>query len=43
LVIRALLMLAEADGVGNNELASQRQMDRAVARRWRRRRVDPLN
>ena len=32
LVIRALLMLAMADGVGNNELARQRQIDRAVAR-----------
>ena len=40
LVIRALLMLAMADGVGNNELARQRQMDRAVARKWRNRWID---
>jgi putative transposase len=37
LVIRALLMLAMADGVGNNELARQHQMDRAVVRKWRNR------
>ena len=37
LVIRALLMLAMADGVGNNELARQHRMDRAVARKWRNR------
>src|SRR5262249_49249733 len=35
LVIRALLMLAMVDGVGNNELARQHQMDRAVAPKWR--------
>lgn len=40
LVIRALLLLAMADGVGNNELARQRQMDRAVVRKWRNRWVD---
>ena len=30
LVTRARLMLAMADGVGNNELAPQHRMDRAV-------------
>ena len=37
LVVRALMMLAMADGVGNNELARSRQMDRAVVRQWRHR------
>jgi len=40
LVIRALMMLAMADGVGNNELARQHQMDRAVVRKWRNRWLD---
>jgi hypothetical protein len=40
LVIRALLLSAMADGVGNNELARQRQMDRSVVRKWRNRWVD---
>jgi putative transposase len=37
LVVRALIMLAMADGVGNNELARKHQMDRAVVRKWRNR------
>lgn len=37
LVVRALMMLAMATGVGNNELARQHQMDRAVVRKWRNR------
>ena len=37
LVFRALLMLAMADGVGNNELARKHQMERAVVRKWRNR------
>jgi DNA phosphorothioation-dependent restriction protein DptG len=32
LVVRALLMLAMADGVGNNRLARQRLMDRDATR-----------
>jgi DNA phosphorothioation-dependent restriction protein DptG len=32
LVVRTLLMLAMADGVGNNRLARQRLIDRGVAR-----------
>ena len=40
LVVRALLMLAMADGVGNNALARQHQMDRAVVRKWRNRWLD---
>jgi hypothetical protein len=32
LVVRVLLMLAMADGVGNNRLARQRLIDRGVAR-----------
>lgn len=40
LVIRALMMLAMADGVGNNELARNHQMDRAVVRKWRNRWLD---
>lgn len=40
LVIRALLLLAMADGVGNRELARQHQMDRAVVRKWRNRWLD---
>jgi hypothetical protein len=31
LVVRALLMLAMADGVGNNRLARQRLIDRGAA------------
>ncbi len=37
LVIRASLMLAMADGRGNNELARQRDLDRGVVRNWRNR------
>src|SRR5215212_1822862 len=37
LVVRALMMLAMVDGVGNNELARNHQMDRAVVRKWRNR------
>jgi putative transposase len=40
LVIRALIMLAMADGLGNNELARKQQMDRAVVRKWRNRWLD---
>jgi hypothetical protein len=40
LVIRALLLLAMADGIGNNELARRHEMDRAVVRKWRNRWVD---
>ena len=40
LVVRALMMLAMADGVGNNELARNHQMDRAVVRKWRNRWLD---
>jgi putative transposase len=40
LVVRALLMLSMADGVGNNELARQHQMDRVVVRKWRNRWLD---
>lgn len=40
LVVRALLLLAMADGVGNNELAREHKMDRAVVRKWRNRWVD---
>lgn len=40
LVIRALLLLAMADGVGNNELAREHQMDRGVVRKWRNRWVE---
>ena len=36
-VIRARLLLAMADGVGNNALARQRKMDRGVVRDWRKR------
>ena len=32
LVVRALLMLAMADGVGNNRLARQRLIDRRATR-----------
>ena len=32
LVVRALLMLATADGVGNNRLARQRLIDRGATR-----------
>jgi DNA phosphorothioation-dependent restriction protein DptG len=32
LVVRALLMLVMAEGVGNNRLARQRLLDRGVAR-----------
>lgn len=32
LVVRALLMLVIAEGVGNHRLASQRLLDRGVAR-----------
>ena len=35
LVIRALLMLAMADGAGNSALARQRNLDRGVVRDWR--------
>jgi hypothetical protein len=37
LVIRASLMLAMADGLGNNELARERNLDRGVVRNWRNR------
>ena len=37
LVIRALMRLAMAHGIGNNELARKHQMDRAVVRKWRNR------
>ena len=37
LVVRALLRLAMADDIGNNELARQHEMDRAVVRKWRTR------
>lgn len=40
LVVRALMMLAMADGVGNNALARNHQMDRAVVRKWRNRWLD---
>lgn len=40
LVLRALMMLAMADGIGNNELARKHQMDRAVVRKWRNRWID---
>ena len=40
LVVRAMMMLAMADGVGNNELARNHQMDRAVVRKWRNRWLD---
>ncbi|MBO0862410.1 MAG: helix-turn-helix domain-containing protein, partial [Chloracidobacterium sp.] len=40
LVVRALLLLAMADGVGNNELARSHQMDRGVVRKWRNRWVN---
>jgi len=40
LVIRALLLLAMADGIGNHELARRHKMDRAVVRKWRNRWVD---
>ena len=40
LVVRALLMLAMANGIGNNELACKHQMDRAVVRKWRNRWLD---
>ena len=40
LVIRALLLLSMADGIGNNELARRHEMDRAVVRKWRNRWVD---
>jgi putative transposase len=36
-VLRARLLLAMADGVGNNQLARQLQMDRGVVRSWRNR------
>lgn len=36
-VIRARLLLAMADAVGNNELARQLKMDRGVVRAWRNR------
>jgi putative transposase len=36
-VIRARLLLAMADGVGNNQLARQLKMDRGVVRCWRNR------
>jgi putative transposase len=39
-VVRALMMLAMADGVGNNALARNHQMDRVVVRKWRNRRLD---
>src|SRR5262249_22105899 len=34
------LLLAMADGVGNNELARNHEMDRGVVRKWRNRWVD---
>lgn len=37
LVIRALLMLAMAEGGGNSELARQHNLDRGVVRCWRTR------
>lgn len=40
LVVRALLILAMADGVGNNELARQHNLDRGVVRNWRNRWLD---
>lgn len=40
LVIRVSLMLAMADGLGNNELARQRNLDRGVVRNWRNRWLD---
>lgn len=40
LVVRALILLAMANGIGNNELARKHQMDRAVARKWRNRRLN---
>jgi len=40
LVVRALLMSAMAEGVGNNELARKHRMDRAVVRKWRNRWLD---
>lgn len=40
LVVRALLMLAMADEIGNNELARKHRMDRAVVRKWRNRWLD---
>ena len=40
LVVRGLMMLAMADGIGNNELARKHPMDRAVVRKWRNRWVD---
>ena len=36
-VIRARLLLAMADGAGNNELARMLKMDRGVVRSWRKR------
>lgn len=40
LVIRALLLLAMADGVGNNALARNHEMDRDIVRKWRNRWVE---
>lgn len=40
LVVRALMMLTMADGIGNNELALKHPMDRAVVRKWRNRWLD---
>lgn len=40
LVIRALLMLAMADGAGNSELARRHNLDRGVVRGWRTRWID---
>lgn len=40
LVVRALMMLAMADGIGNNEFARKHRMDRAVVRKWRNRWLD---
>lgn len=40
LVVRALMMLAMADEIGNNELARKHRMDRAVVRKWRKRWLD---
>ena len=40
LVVRALMMSAMANGIGNNELARKYQMDRAVVRKWRNRWLD---
>ena len=40
LVIRALLLLSMADGIGNNALARRHAMDRAVVRKWRNRWVE---